>query len=94
MSENSSGLTGGSGDPTLTPMSMTKTQLYFPDDELRALHRLSKESGRPVAELVREAVRRTWLTPSTGEGARGPVALWTGPFAGASADHESAFDEP
>jgi hypothetical protein len=77
----------------MTPvMPMTKTQIYFRPDELRALHRLARQSKRPVAELVREAVRAVWLTPE----ASWPMALWTGPLeAGvSSADHDSAFDEP
>jgi len=43
-----------------------------------------------VAELVREAIRDKYLRAS----ASGPVALWDGPFAGSSRDHDSAFDEP
>lgn len=78
----------------MTPMSMIKTQIYFPPAELKALHRLAKETGRAVADLVREAVRTRWLSGRAGGGDAGPVALWTGPFAGSSADHESAFDEP
>jgi len=74
-------------------MSMTKTQIYFPPAELRALHRLAKESGRAVADLVREAVRVTWLLPRQAAG-RGPVAIWSGPFRGSAADHDAAFDEP
>lgn len=74
----------------MTPMaSMTKTQIYFPPEELGQLHRVARRTRRPVAELVREAVRRVWLTPEP----TGPVALWTGPFRGSSADHEAAFDE-
>lgn len=75
----------------MTPiMSMTKTQVYFGAEELEALHRLARDTGRPVAELIREAVRKAYPP----RGARGPVALWSGPFAGSSADHDSAFDEP
>ena len=81
----------------MTPMSsrkgarsMTKTQVYLPPEELRELHRLAKRTRRRVADLVREAIRAKWLQPSPS----GPVALWTGPFAGSSADHDSAFDEP
>lgn len=73
-------------------MPMTKTQVYFARAELAALHRVAKLSGRAVAELVREAVRERWLRPA-GAG-KGPVGLWDGPFAGSSADHDAAFDEP
>jgi hypothetical protein len=69
---------------------MIKTQVYLPKEELAALHRIAKRRRRPVAELVREAVRRTWLELPK----QGPVALWDGPFSGSSADHDAAFDEP
>lgn len=78
----------------MTPMSMTKTQIYFPPAELAALHRVAKKTGRAVADLVREAVRTRWLSSRPVGKGGGPVALWTGPFAGSSSDHESAFDEP
>jgi len=75
----------------VTPMPMTKTQVYFRPAELKALHRIARERKRPVAELIREAVRAVWLRP----GASWPVALWAGPVPkGGSADHDSAFDEP
>ena len=69
---------------------MTKTQIYFRPEELKALHRIARERKRPVAELVREAVRAVWLRP----GASWPVALWSGPVGGGSADHDAAFDTP
>jgi hypothetical protein len=47
-------------------------------------------SGRTVADLVREAVRRVWLRDET----RGPVALWDGPVARSSADHDHIYDRP
>lgn len=68
---------------------MTKTQVYFPAEELARLHQLARRAGRPVAELVRDAVRKVWLAREP----KGPVALWTGPFRGSSADHDAAFDE-
>ncbi len=75
---------------TLTMTSMVKTQIYLPAAELAALHRLAKTKKRRVADLVREAIRETYLRPP----ASGPVALWDGPFAGSSSDHDAAFDEP
>jgi hypothetical protein len=69
---------------------MVKTQVYLHEAELAALHRLAKAKKRPVAELVREAIREKYLR----QPAEGPVALWDGPFAGSSVDHDSAFDEP
>lgn len=73
----------------MTPMRMTKTQVYFPDEELKQLHLMAQRAGRPVAELIREAVRASYLRPV----AQGPVALWNAPFHGSSSDHDAAFDE-
>lgn len=72
----------------MTPV--IKTQIYLPEAELAALHRIAKAKKRRVADLVREAIREKYLRDSTA----GPVALWSGPFLGSSADHDSAFDEP
>jgi hypothetical protein len=69
---------------------MVKTQVYLQEAELAALHRLAKAKRRPVAALVREAIREKYLR----DHAVGPVAIWTGPFAGSSTDHDAAFDEP
>ena len=72
----------------MTPM--VKTQVYLRDEELRALHVVAERSGRSVADLVREAIRRVWLRP----GGAGPVALWDGPVARSSVDHDHIYDEP
>lgn len=71
----------------LTPV--TKTQVYLGDEELEALHAVAERSGRSVAALVREAVRRVWLQP----GAEGPVGVWDGPIARPSVDHDHIYDE-
>lgn len=72
----------------MTPM--TKTQVYLQDAELEALHQTARRSGRSVADLVREAIRQTWLrSPS-----RGPVALWDGAAKRTSVDHDSIYDAP
>ncbi|HXH26007.1 MAG TPA: CopG family transcriptional regulator [Vicinamibacterales bacterium] len=69
---------------------MVKTQVYLRDEELEALHGLAARSGRSVADLVREAIRRVWLRP----GATGPVALWDGPVTRTSVEHDHLYDEP
>ena len=69
---------------------MTKTQVYLREEELEALHRASERSGRSVAELVREAVRRVWLRP----GGEGPVGLWDGEPRRTSVEHDTIYDEP
>ena len=48
-------------------MSMTKTQVYLTKEDLSALHKLSERTGKSVAELIREAIRRVWLRPSPSE---------------------------
>jgi hypothetical protein len=36
----------------MTPLPMTKTQIYFRREELDALHRIARARKRPVAELI------------------------------------------
>ena len=69
---------------------MTKTQVYLRDEELAALHQVAERSGRSVADLVREAIRKVWLRPE----AVGPVGLWDGEPRRTSIDHDSIYDEP
>jgi hypothetical protein len=69
---------------------MTKTQVYLEKEDLQALHRVAKRTGKSVAALIREAIRRAWLRP---EG-DGPVALWHGEPRRSSLDHDSIYDEP
>jgi hypothetical protein len=71
----------------MTPM--IKTQVYFSERDLKALHRAAKKAGKSVAEMIREAVRRTWLQAPP----EGPVALWHGECR-PSVDHDSVHDEP
>ena len=80
--------TGVTGCVIMTPV--TKTQIYFTEADLEALHEVARKAKRPVAQLVREAVREVWLLPSTD----GPVALWRGQVRRSSADHDSIYDEP
>lgn len=74
--------------PTLTYME--KIQVYFPPEELSALRKAAARTGRSLAELVREAVRKQLLAPQ----AKGPVALWDGETRQTSLDHDSIYDDP
>lgn len=69
---------------------MVKTQVYLRAEELEALHDMARQSGRSVADLVREAIRLTWLRPA----AEGPVALWDGTPSRTSVEHDRIYDEP
>ncbi len=68
---------------------MTKTQIYLPEHELTQLQRLAKQIGRSMADLIREAIRETWLKSVD----QGPIALWKGPAQRTSVDHDSIYDE-
>ncbi len=68
---------------------MIKTQISLPEQDLKALRETAKRSGRSVADLVREAIRRVWLPPPTD----GPVALWDGVPTGTSVEHDEIYDE-
>ena len=69
---------------------MEKTQVYLRKEELEALREAAERSGRSVADLVREAVRKTVLKPKVG----GPVAIWDGEPLRTSAEHDTVHDEP
>ena len=71
---------------------MEKTQIYFREEELAALREAAARSGRSVADLVREAVRRFVLPPQPPKA--GPVALWDGTPRRTSIEHDSVHDEP
>ena len=68
---------------------MVKTQVYLREEELEALHQAARRSRRSVADLVRDAIRRTWLRST----ASGPVALWDGTPTRTSVEHDSIYDE-
>jgi hypothetical protein len=68
---------------------MEKFQIYLPSEELAALRKEAASSGRSVADLVREAIRKRILRPSP----QGPVALWDGEPRRTSIDHDSVHDE-
>ena len=69
---------------------MEKTQVYLRREELEALRQASTRSGRSVAELIRDAIRKTVLKPQK----TGPVAIWDGEPKRASVEHDSVHDEP
>ena len=69
---------------------MEKTQVYLRKEELDALRKAAARSGRSVAALVREAVRKAVLLPA----AEGPVGLWDGEPRRTSVEHDSVHDEP
>jgi plasmid stability protein len=69
---------------------MEKTQVYLPKEELDALRKAAARSGRSVAEVVREAIRKVVLKPS----AAGPVAIWDGESRRPSIEHDTVHDEP
>ena len=75
-------------EPRLTHME--KTQIYLRKEELAALRQAAARSGRSVAEVVRDAIRRVVLRPSCA----GPVALWDGAPKRTSMEHDSVHDEP
>ena len=67
---------------------MIKRQVYFREEEFELLQAAAQRSGRSVAGLVREAVRRVWLRPMSD----GPVALWDGPTAHSAMEHDTIYD--
>ena len=81
-------LTLVNGDATLTHME--KTQVYLRKEELAALREAAARSGRSVADLVRDAIRKVVLRPQ----ATGPVGIWDGEPLRTSIDHDSVHDEP
>jgi hypothetical protein len=75
--------------PKLTYI-MEKTRIYLPKEEREALRKAAARTGRSVAELVREAIRKVVLKPP----AAGPVALWDGEPRRTSLEHDTVHDEP
>lgn len=69
---------------------MEKIQVYLRKEELDALRKVAARSGRSVAELVRDAIRKTVLKPPVS----GLVAIWDGEPKRASIEHDSVHDEP
>jgi hypothetical protein len=53
---------------------MEKTQVYLAKEELEAVREAAARSGRSMAEVIREAIRKAVLKPRR----RGFVAIWDG----------------
>jgi hypothetical protein len=68
---------------------MEKTQVYLPKEELEALRAAAARSGRSMADLIREAIRKVVLKPES----TGPVAIWDGVPKRTSIEHDSVHDE-
>jgi len=68
---------------------MEKTQVYLRADELAALRKTAARTGRSIAELIRQAIRKTVLKPDM----TGPVAIWDGEPNRTSTEHDSIYDE-
>jgi hypothetical protein len=67
---------------------MEKTQIYLRKEELDALRKAAARSGRSVADLVRDAIRKIVLKPVAG-----PVGIWDGEPKRSSVEHDSVHDE-
>jgi hypothetical protein len=68
---------------------MVKTQVYLHKEELDALRMAAARSGRSVAELARDAIRKVVLKPQAAD----PVAIWDGEPKRMSIEHYSVHDE-
>jgi Ribbon-helix-helix protein, copG family len=68
---------------------MEKTQVYLRKEELQALRAAASRSGRSVADIIREAIRKVVLKPPI----EGPVAIWDGEPRRTSIEHDSVYDE-
>ena len=67
---------------------MVKTQVYLRKEELDALSMAAARSGRSIAELIRDAIRKIVLKPK----AAGSVAIWDGEPKRTSLEHDSVHD--
>jgi hypothetical protein len=68
---------------------MKKTQVYLRKDELEALRAAAARSGRSVADVIREAIRKVVLKPTTERA----VAIWHGEPQRTSIEHDSVYDD-
>jgi hypothetical protein len=68
---------------------MEKIQVYLRKDELDALRKIAARSRRSVAMLIRDAIRKATLRPSS----EGPVAIWDGKPKRTAVEHDGVNDE-
>jgi len=68
---------------------MEKIQIFLRKHELDALRAAAKRSGRSVAALVRDAIRKSVLRLESS----GPIAIWDGELKRTSIDHDTVYDE-
>ena len=67
---------------------MIGMRIYTPEECLNALRNVAGRSGRRVAGLFREAIRRVWPSPLSD----GPAALWDGVPTRTSVEHDEICD--
>ena len=68
---------------------MKKIQVYLEKEDLQAVRDAATRSGRSMAQVIREVVRKTLLKPQR----HGFVAIWDGKLKVSSDDHDSIYDE-
>ena len=67
---------------------MQKIEVHLRREELAALRRAAKRSNRSVADLIRNAIRKAVVKPTSD----GPVAIWDGEPTRPSTDHDRIYD--
>ena len=67
---------------------MIGMQIYPPKECLNALRNIAERSGRSVASLFRETIRRVRPAPLPDR----PVALWDGVPTRTSVEHDEIYD--
>jgi hypothetical protein len=68
---------------------MEKTQVQLRKEELAAVRAAAARSGRSIADVIRDAIRKVVLKPQRED----PVAIWDGQPRRSSMEHDSAHDE-
>jgi Ribbon-helix-helix protein, copG family len=68
---------------------MVKTQVYLGKEELDALRMAAARSGRGIADLIRDAIRKIVLKPQSA----GPVGIWEDEPKRSSIEHDSVHDK-